>query len=160
MTQPLRAAPILGSTLAVMLAVSACSKKEDRGDAPSFLAQPALAATGASEEQTASAIRDVSVAQADALISGEEAVVVLDVRTPGEFADGHIGGAVNLDAMSDTFVDDLAKLDKDTAYVVHCRSSKRSARAVAAMKEARFTSVAHMKEGMNGWNEAGLPLAK
>ena len=55
--------------------------------------------------------------------------VLLDVRTPTEFADGHLHGAVNLDIQSPDFVARAAALAPDTPYVVYCRSGARSARA-------------------------------
>ena len=129
--------------------------RETRKAAGSFLDlcyNPALAAEPAS-------IRDVSVEEASALIADQNAVTVLDVRTPGEFEAGHIEGAVNVDAMSETFIEDLAKLDKGATYVLHCKSGARSARALEAMKAAGFSSIAHMNGGFDGWTGAGLPVA-
>ena len=52
---------------------------------------------------------------------GDKDFVVLDVRTPGEFAEGHLENAINLDYYSDTFKEDLKKLDKSKTYLVYCR---------------------------------------
>ena len=152
------------TTVTLALAVAACSGDADKGGnsgAPDVLpALPTLAmAEAASGDATSASILDVSVEEASELISGA-GVVVLDVRTAGEFAEGHIEGAVNLDVMSETFVEDLAKLDKGASYVVHCRSGKRSAKAIEAMKAAQIQSIAHMSTGMNGWRAAGLPVTQ
>lgn len=160
---PRFAAPALALALfaPIALGLSACAGEPDKakdkgpadGNAPSILPElPALA-----EGPT---IRDVSVQQASALISGDAPAIVIDVRTPDEFAQGHIEGAINVDVNSDTFIEDLAKLDKDTAYLVHCRSGKRSAKALEAMREASFTTIAHMNDGLNGWSEAGKPVVQ
>ena len=67
--------------------------------------------------------------------------VIVDVRTPAEFAEGHLAGAVNLDVQSATFAQDIALLPTDGAYVVYCRSGNRSAQAAAQMQSAGFTNV-------------------
>lgn len=146
------------------IAVSACSGETKKDGDPSVLpGMPTLAAAERAPSRTASdaaAFRNVSVENASAMIADKADLVVLDVRTPEEFAEGHIEGAVNLNARSETFIEDLAKLDKDAAYLVHCRSGRRSAKAVAAMQEAEFQNVAHLDAGMLGWNEAGKPVVK
>ncbi|QPL05377.1 MULTISPECIES: rhodanese-like domain-containing protein [Actinomyces] len=67
--------------------------------------------------------------------------VIIDVRTPEEFAEGHIEGAVNIDVSSDSFGEAIAALDMTNSYGVYCRSGNRSAQAVARMEEAGFTDV-------------------
>ena len=152
------------ATVTLALAVSACSGEADKGggtSAPDVLpALPTLAMAEAAPGAEVSGILDVTVEEASELIQSDAPVIVLDVRTPGEFAEGHIEGAVNLDVMSDTFIEDLAKLDKGASYVVHCRSGKRSAKAIEAMKAAQIQSIAHMNAGLNGWSAAGLPVTQ
>ena len=135
------------------LALAACSgdKEDSKNSQPGGFFETPLLAQGPS-------IRNVSVAEARALIDSEAAITVLDVRTPAEYEDGHIKGAVNLDAMSEDFAERVAKLKKDEAYLIHCRSGRRSAAALETMRAAGFETVAHMNEGVNGWTQAGLPL--
>ncbi|ODT22074.1 rhodanese-like domain-containing protein [Microbacterium sp. SCN 69-37] len=66
---------------------------------------------------------------------GEDTVVV-DVRTPAEYAGGHLEGAVNIDLQSAEFDATIAELDPDDEYVVYCQSGNRSAQAVTAMEAA------------------------
>ncbi len=66
---------------------------------------------------------------------------IIDVRTPEEFAAGHISGATNLDYEGGALVAGLAGLDKDAAYSVYCHSGRRSALAALAMREAGFSNV-------------------
>ncbi|MBD3758055.1 MAG: rhodanese-like domain-containing protein [Microbacterium sp.] len=66
---------------------------------------------------------------------------VVDVRTPAEYAAGHLDGAVNLDVSAAGFETELEALDPTADYLVYCRSGSRSARAVALMEQAGFTSV-------------------
>lgn len=65
----------------------------------------------------------------------------IDVRTPEEFAEGHVDNALNVDWYAPTFDAQISKLDKAKTYVIYCRSGNRSAQAVAHMKELGFTSL-------------------
>ena len=71
---------------------------------------------------------------------GEDAVI-LDVRTPEEYAAGHLEGAVLLDFNGGQFAAELPNLDPDAEYVVYCRSGNRAGQAVALMAKAGFTNV-------------------
>lgn len=99
---------------------------------------------------------NVDAAGAATLISERPEAIVLDVRTPGEFADGHIKGAINVDYRSDSFRTELAKLDRDATYIVHCRSGGRSGSAVPILSELGFNSIIHLDGGILGWEKAGL----
>ena len=68
-----------------------------------------------------------------------DGAVVLDVRSPEEFAAGHVAGATNLNFESADFASAVADLDKGDTYVVYCRSGRRSALAAAQMSEAGLT---------------------
>ena len=91
---------------------------------------------------------------------GESGVVIVDVRTPEEFAAGHLPGAVNLDVSAATFDSQIAALDKNVAYAVYCRSGNRSTIAVGKMSDAGFTNLFNFNKG--GFAElaaAGAPTA-
>ena len=88
----------------------------------------------------------------------EAGVVILDVRTSGEFAAGHIEGAINIDAEGMTFAGDIEKLDKNAEYAVYCQSGRRSGNAVSAMKDAGFTKLTNLSSGIQDWIGAGLPV--
>jgi rhodanese-related sulfurtransferase len=62
--------------------------------------------------------------------------VIVDVRTPAEYAVAHLDRAVNIDFRSPSFDDAVADLDSDADYVVYCQSGNRSARAVSVMVDA------------------------
>jgi len=85
-------------------------------------------------------------------------LVVLDIRTPEEFASGHIAGANNLDFYEPTFADSLDELDKDLPYFVYCNSGNRSATAIDTMKDLGFTEVYELDGGIQAWLQAGLPV--
>jgi phage shock protein E len=88
----------------------------------------------------------------------EPGVVILDVRTAGEFMGGHIAKAINIDVEGMTFDGDIAKLDKSATYAVYCRSGRRSQLAVDRMKDAGFTNLFNLNAGVEDWVSAGFPL--
>ena len=88
----------------------------------------------------------------------EAGVVVLDVRTAGEFAMGHIENAININVEGMTFNSDIAQLDKTKTYAVYCHSGRRSGIAVDAMAEAGFTSLFNLEGGVEAWQSAGLSM--
>lgn len=81
--------------------------------------------------------------------------VLVDVRTPAEFAAGHLPNATLIDFESPDFATKIAALDKTKTYALYCRSSNRSGQAMALMQQAGFTSVYHLGGGINAWTAAG-----
>ena len=67
--------------------------------------------------------------------------VVIDVRTPAEYAAGHIVGAQNIDVEAADFGSKIALLDKDAPYLVYCHSGRRSGNAATQMASAGFTDI-------------------
>jgi len=67
-----------------------------------------------------------------------EDTVIIDVRTPAEFASGHLDGAVNIDVQSPDFAAQIMELDPNGEYFVYCRSGNRSGQAIAQMNQMGF----------------------
>ncbi|HBB43973.1 MAG: Rhodanese domain protein [Parcubacteria group bacterium GW2011_GWA1_44_13] len=84
--------------------------------------------------------------------------VVIDVRTPSEFADGHIPGAKNFDIYDSTFEETIRGLKSDTIYVVNCQSGGRSAKACAKMQELGLVGAMNLEGGFIAWKKAGFPV--
>ena len=74
-------------------------------------------------------------------ITVDSDTVIIDVRTPSEFAGGHLEGAINIDVQSPNFDAEIAALDPAGDYVVYCRSGNRSAAAIDRMEAAGFTAL-------------------
>lgn len=73
----------------------------------------------------------------------KDTAMIIDVRTPAEFAGGHLDGAVNIDIQSPDFVSQIDGLDRNGSYVVYCRSGNRSGMAMAQMLDMGFTDVSN-----------------
>jgi phage shock protein E len=95
----------------------------------------------AATDATAAAVVTVGAEEAVGLLADRDDLVVVDVRTPEEFAAGHLAGAELLDIYDPAFQDGVDGLDRDGAYLVYCRTGNRSGQAVALMEELGFTEV-------------------
>lgn len=87
-------------------------------------------------------------------------VQIIDVRTPEEFAEGHIAGAVNIPVESSDFRDRVSALDPAGTYAVYCRSGNRSQGAVETMAGAGITGIYELESGTVGWTGEGLDLVR
>lgn len=74
-------------------------------------------------------------------ISVDDTTTVIDVRTPEEYAAGHLDGAVNIDVTAADFDARVAELDPTGVYVVYCRSGSRSAQAAARLEQLGIDDV-------------------
>jgi rhodanese-related sulfurtransferase len=103
---------------------------------------------------------EVDAAKASEVLVTDAAVTVLDLRTPDEFAEGHLQGAANIDFLDGTFESLLQKLDPEKPYLVHCASGRRSAQAMEVFEKLKFTKIYHLTSGYKGWVDAGKPVVK
>ena len=108
---------------------------------------------------TSSSAIDLSVSEFSTKVA-ELGIITLDVRTPGEFNEGHIDGAQLINFQSGNFENEISSLDKNQTYAVYCRSGNRSGQAVKVMSEAGFSKLYNLDGGVIDWASAGLPLVK
>ncbi len=89
-----------------------------------------------------------------------DSVQLLDVRTPQEFAEGHIEGAINIDVRSDGFRQRAEKeLKKDSTVLVYCRSGRRSMNAAEILTELGY-KVINLEGGIIDWEGNGMPTVR
>ena len=99
-------------------------------------------------------VTPITANQAHRLIEekqGSVDFVILDIRTPNEFAAGHISGAVLLDYYAPDFIQKLQKLDKSTSYLIYCRSGNRSGRTLQLVEKMGFSKIYHLQRGIIDW---------
>lgn len=126
--------------------------------------------TGCSNSPTAVAVGQVATAPAGqippgrvtaaefAAVIAQPGVQIVDIRTPQEFADGHIQGAVNIPLQQADFAGRVSLLDPKATYAVYCRSSSRSKAAVAEMTDAGLTNLYELAGGTVAWTADGRSL--
>lgn len=111
------------------------------------------------QSTTAVINKDVTAQEFKALMDKKEGQLI-DVRTDGEFAEGHLKGATQMDIGSRDFDQKIATLDKNQPVYVYCRSGARSGRAAKTMKEMGFTEVYNLEGGISAWQGAGNEIEK
>lgn len=90
-----------------------------------------------------------------ASLTSTSSVLVVDVRTPAEFAAGHLANAVNIDFQAADFGARVAALDPARTYAVYCHSGNRSGQALAVFTADGFSHVADLEGGIAAWSAAG-----
>lgn len=102
----------------------------------------------------------IAAGELAARLGGDDAPLVLDVRSPAEFAAGHVPGAINIP--HDQLAARLAELPIDARdeLVVHCQRGGRAARAAALLHEAGYQDVRDLEGHWQAWQAAGLPVAR
>ena len=83
----------------------------------------------------------LSVKEATDLLRKKKDLVILDVRTPEEFAEERLPEAINIDIHANDFEEKILKLDKKKTYLLHCHSGRRSAMVAQFMEEKGFTKL-------------------
>ena len=139
------AALVLAAVVAATLATTGCS-----GSADSTVAVSAGPTASAAPANGA----EIGAAEFAAALK-RPGTTIVDVRTPEEYAQGHLPGAVNVDVSSPDFAAQIATLDPSAPYAVYCRSGNRSGVAVATMAEQGFTNAYHLGGGIGAWQNAG-----
>ncbi|PNQ73767.1 rhodanese-like domain-containing protein [Hanstruepera neustonica] len=120
--------------LLMMIGVSSCKKEEKKGE-----------------------VKVVSVEEMQSLMELDD-IQLVDVRTPGEYAEGYIENFQNIDFLSPTFDEDIAKLDKNKPVILYCKSGGRSASCAKKMVDAGFVKVYDLEGGISKWQHEGMEV--
>ena len=90
----------------------------------------------------------------------DSSVIILDVRTADEYAEGHIKGAILIDQNKSDFVEQVkAKLPTDKTIAIYCRSGRRSANAANLLAKEGYKLV-NLKGGILAWIKEDQPVTK
>jgi phage shock protein E len=104
----------------------------------------------------ADACRHVDVREFESVRTRENHVL-LDVRTPEEYAAGHIPGALNIDFTASDFERKVAALPRNHFYLVYCATGRRSAGACTKMTDLGFSRMLHLQDGYSDWVQMRQP---
>lgn len=86
--------------------------------------------------------------------------VILDVRTPEEYSEGHVANSKLINVQSANFEDEISKLDKNKTYFVYCKSGVRSNKASNIMSNLGFEKIYNIIGGFEGWKMNNLPFER
>ena len=136
--------------LVAALSLVGCSK-ESEPQAESSVLETAI-------ESQMTKIENIKGADTVSYLEEHPDTVILDIRTPEEFASGHMANARNIDFRSSDFQELIDILDQDQTYLVHCQSGGRSGKSLEFFKRSGFKTIVHMDDGFGGWQSAGNPV--
>ena len=120
--------------------------------------EPAAATAGAPAPAAAAVALMSQEALLEHMSRHPDHLYVLDVRTPQEYAEGHVPGAVNLP--QEQLASRLAEVPKDKDVVIYCRSGRRSALAADVLAANGYSRLSHLEGDMNAWIAKGRPVEK
>ncbi len=109
------------------------------------------------DQDSASVISLISATELDKV---NDQILLIDVRTPGEFASGHIENSINIDYKSDNFKDLISELDKNQEVYVYCKVGGRSGRSAKILEDMGFEKIYDLDGGINAWEKEGLKMVK
>lgn len=117
----------------------------------SLLAVISLSMMSCKAQEEKTDVTMLSVEQAKTILAEDPDAVFLDVRTPEEFKDGHIEGAVLINLFDEDFKEQVNALDKEKPVYIYCRSGNRSQKAGNILIQMGFKQVYDIEEGYLGW---------
>lgn len=121
--------------LIFLLILAGCSPAEKKENAAVTSAEPS----------------SLNVKKFNEMLATEKDVMLLDVRTPSEVAEGMIPGAMVIDFTAPDFTDKISNLDKEKTYLVYCKAGGRSSRAIEQMKGVGFKKLYNLEGGYDAW---------
>lgn len=141
-----RTTAAVGVVLALVFGATACSDSDEGS----------LSITGG-PTATAAPVSGASLSPEDfAAAAQRPGTVIVDVRTPEEYAEGHLEGAVLIDLQDEAaFAEQVAALDPAGTYAIYCRSGNRSAAAMEHFAQRGFESYYDLAGGIGSWTDSG-----
>ncbi|MEE9350566.1 MAG: rhodanese-like domain-containing protein [Flavobacteriaceae bacterium] len=135
--------------LSVVLGIMSCKNADDIKKREALLNPPTVEIVKAIKPSNIGIVNKVS---ADDFAKKIKTVTLVDVRTPEEFNEGHIKGAVNINFKKRTFPDYINAIGKDKPVAIYCRSGNRSGKAALIMQSLGFKEIVDLDGGYKAWN--------
>lgn len=157
--RPVTVAAIAAAALALTVGLSGCSSDSASAEGSADSGNSAEVQGPSSPVTAPEAPVRVGVPEFAEVIASPD-VTIVDVRTPEEFAEGHIAGAVNIPVELPDFIDRVSELDTAGTYAVYCRSGNRSQPAVAGMASVGINGIFELESGTTGWTSEGQQLVQ
>jgi rhodanese-related sulfurtransferase len=85
-------------------------------------------------------------------------IVLIDVRTPQEYSQGHIAGSLNIDFYGDNFESEMKAIDQSKTILVYCKSGNRSGKAINILAKNNFKNIYDLSGGITNWVNSGKPI--
>jgi rhodanese-related sulfurtransferase len=125
-----------------------------------FVFLSACSSNSGNAQNTGNKIQSLSVDEFEKKLKETENLILVDVRTPGEYENGHLKNAKNININDENFEPSLTALDTNKPIFVYCLSGNRSMRAAKVMESMGFKTIYNMAGGFSAWNSAGKESEK
>jgi rhodanese-related sulfurtransferase len=122
--------------LLTIIIISACTSSKDEG------------------------VKKINTEEMAALIASDQNIQIVDLRTPGEIAQGFIAKSVFINFSEGNLEEKFGALDKEKSLVIYCASGGRSGKASSIIEKLDFKSMYDYTDGFNGWKTKGLPISQ
>ena len=115
-----------------------------------------VAAAAFAQDPDSTKVTSISAVELQERRGSEAALVVIDVRTPDEYASGHIPGAVNIPF--DQVAQRIAEIDAPHGVALYCMVGPRARKGESALLAAGYENIFHLEGGFAAWQAADLPV--
>lgn len=122
-----------------------------------LLSAPILTGCEAKSQNLQAPFSNISVKEANMMLSSANDIVLIDVRTPEEFAQGHVANARNIDFRAPDFATKVQSLPHDKTLIVYCRSGNRSGQSMQVFSHFGYRNVKNVVGGISAWESVGMP---
>lgn len=106
-----------------------------------------------------SAAKSLSPGELKSMLA-KQGVVLVDIRPPDKYADGHIEGAVNVEYHKKTFLKEMKRFDRNSEIVLYCGTGLKTGDAVKELSGAKFKRLSVLTDGIDAWEKAGYPAVR
>ncbi len=103
---------------------------------------------------------ELSFFEFDTSLKSDSNYIIVDVRTPKEYRNGHMKNAVNVSYFGTVFTDSIKKLDRNKTIYMYCQTQHRSPLASKKMKKLGFKKIVDLKGGFTKWENNQMPIEK
>lgn len=103
---------------------------------------------------------EMNCADFETKINSDSGYILVDVRTPKEYRNGHMKNAVNVSYFNSWFTDSIKKLDRNKTIYMYCQTQHRSPLASRKMKKMGFKKIIDLKGGFMKWENKQMPIVK
>lgn len=103
-------------------------------------------------------VDSINVFETQDLILSNKSIIIIDGRNGSMFSEGHLPGAVNIDAFSDSVAIELEALDKTKTYLIYCTTNNRADALIELMGQKGFLNLYEMQEGITVWKQKGFEI--
>jgi rhodanese-related sulfurtransferase len=125
-----------------------------------FISISVLSCNHAQTSKTVTEFGEINVITPEEFKIKSANYTIIDVRTPGEFAQGHIEGAININVLDSNFLEQMGQFNTKEPIFIYCKSGNRSTKATKMISELGFEDIYDLQGGILNWSRNNQPISK